>query len=66
MKTAFALAVAAAAVVAPQADAGICCETTKLLGSELTVSGYDCTVGSFSSARCRSPCHAFAECVYSF
>ena len=44
MKTAFALALAAAAV-AP-ADAGICCETTLLLGTEITVTGYDCTVGA--------------------
>ncbi len=44
MKTAFALALAAAAV-AP-ADAGICCQTTLLLGAEISVWGYDCTTGA--------------------
>ncbi len=41
MKTAFALALAAAAV-AP----AICCESTLFMGQEMRVTGYDCTAGA--------------------
>ncbi len=44
MKTAFALALAAAAV-AP-ANAGICCGSTLFMGQEMLVTGYDCTAGA--------------------
>ena len=57
MKTAFALALTAAAVVAPQANAGICCATSLILGSTVTTNGYDCTAGS-----CGPPPQQWATC----